>query len=342
MLNIVDYKKFYTDSRGLSLNSSSDVLVYSRGYVDFSVCHINTKMNEKSEIYYYILDNTLGYVFRLTEDEKKLLKNKLCRLKDESSNNKIWSIGLDYKSSNLIFTMESVRESIYMKENNKSNVRGIKMDEITGKPLSLGDYVIYFERKPAGTIGYGIVISDTKIYTDKNIIETHHLVYKPEEYTEDEIELKNALTVNYKKYISSCNKTKELEKTPGMVFKGNNYLYIYLGKCKSKLNYIKPSKYDIVYKLDGNKEVYLKLSSSLLNVILTIPDSYFNNPNNFLGKYKIKNVEQIVDNRLILTYKSVDNLDIFVTKVDSKISYVGKINPNIKIQILKDIYMELY
>jgi hypothetical protein len=250
-----------------------------------------------------------------------------------------WNKDVSYLRSNL-----NVHQLLYLQETNRNkSVSQMSMYEISGKELRLGDLVIYFKGNSYGqvfTTGYGICISNTEVYTIEHKVDKVAVVYKPKVYTEDELQISNQLSLEYSNRNLNIQKTKLMNISEGMVFKTDKYLYIYLGYCIMEEHYDRPSDYDLITKLDGTQKYYLKLTDGVfrnmkLSEQILVSTDFFN-------KVKLENKvlpgKKIINNRVIMRYKTVSIEKSLVSRLPKDAVYVGQINPYIiNYQVIDDI-----
>jgi hypothetical protein len=105
-------------------------------------------------------------------------------------------------------------------------------------------------------------------------------------------------------------------------------------------HYDRPSDYDLITKLDGTQKYYLKLTDGVfrnmkLSEQILVSTDFFN-------KVKLENKvlpgKKIINNRVIMRYKTVSIEKSLVSRLPKDAVYVGQINPYIiNYQVIDDI-----
>lgn len=317
-----DYYKnrnFKIDSRGNVINPY-DKLLFLNTYAN-SVLVFFAFLNEDNDLDSLIQKSScLGFVqtFKLTDEEFMGMQELASGILNADS-----SSNLDYTESKFNYILEK-REELYKTKNNKSNLRGLEMIEITGKQLNIGDLVIYFKNDK---VDYGVVYSSNKLLLEDFSTITVRSVFKPLNLSEDEISFRFKLQeYMMKSRTVNLNKFDNLER--GMVFSSKDNIYIYFGVCNINEVYLGITRYKIEFKFPNDKELYLRVPMSYLETVLNDTNKLFNELGNLGIVWPSRTVKKsfLYENYLKVQYNSVEEIDMFVDKIEKNLKYWGKIN----------------
>jgi hypothetical protein len=245
-LNLVPISGFTEDSRGESLSEWDCVLCYSITQYCFLSFYVSSSylgnlglqlFNSKNAADYYESKNNKIYMFKLSRKEvEKSLHNYVVSLvnRDKKFNSYLFANRqnfVEFEFSHLLSYLKFFKfasEQLYLKENNAKNIRNMPMVDVLGDNIQPGDLVLTYAINKQ-RLTYGIVISETQVFTETCEKVIAHEVYKLPHYSEEEKQLYQKLSIEYQK---SANKGMKRELKRGQVYYSNDSLYIYLGRCK--------------------------------------------------------------------------------------------------------------
>lgn len=317
----------YFDNRGVYCADGDLVLCLASVHNHFNVSVCERKSNilidlDTSEPCQYVGCSVFIKINSYTAEEYKKLRE-------------IYK-GIKYFGSsvqNLTDYLYSLEDS-YMKDNQRTNTRGFKTRDILGRELKPGSFVLYSGEKIVSTVGnqwsYGIVISDTELFTEHltTVAVKHVVLIEPEYYTDREDKLYKDLVRLYKqKAITSAMVQANGKYKIGDIYRLDEVVYLYIGRCR--LVYDAPSESNIVidYTHDENKEYWINLgnlSVASINKLLSNDRIYLNSVmQRFFKDCCIEKKRYYITSNLYAMYKSVTKFNMFVDVLPPGTVYVG-------------------
>lgn len=317
------------DSRGNELKSGDKALICNETK---NILFLSEISNCNFSVFsYYMLGSGKILIFKITDDEYSSCV-KLCNSFSDDS----FSFEPE-KGDSMTLSLES-REKLYKQLYNKTTTRSMDMLEITGKQLQIGDLVVFFRENNESD--YGIVYSNNKVVLSDMTTKIVKTVYKPLILSDKELGLQKEMQTSMIKQRSvNIKKLEKLER--GMIFTSKDNLYIYLGKCTAFPYYTGVSGYDVEYKIDTPKELYIKLPATNLNRILQNSDYLFDVYGLGVGNWHCREKRRVIDDYLEVIYYAVDYIDIFTEKTESNLKYWGKMELKDSITVHKNISLKL-
>lgn len=237
----------------------------------------------------------------------------------EKQLNSCFSSGRNYTNVSTLFY--DMIKSNY--SNKKGSLRGFPIHDYIGRDLSVGDLVIYTNKDYR--YKYGIIISDTQVFNEDNLIERVHFVFKINSFTDLEKDIYEKLSYSYKE--NSINKVKMNTYSIGDVYNSGSHYYVYLGHIYILMEQLRKSNSLFNVQFDSGKNYWIKLKGNPDNFKLF--RQYFLNSlekNYIVNEHKI----DITDN-LYSIYYSVDGFKNIVTSIPKNTTF------NSHIEITDDI-----
>jgi hypothetical protein len=227
-----------------------------------------------------------------------------------------------------IHYLSYVSEDLYKRENQTSSIRNMPMRDILGSNIGIGDLVALVGVNKH-RLTYGIVISETQVFTETCEKITTHSVFKLFNYTDDETKLYQQLSLEYQK---SAKKDVKRALIPGQIYCTNANLYIYLGRCKLDIGYMGESNVLVsTSTLEFYDGVYLKLKNNS-SVSSTLMDKANNAMFNgvirrtLLESLRVEEKKYFLNKDVFSVYYEITNIstDCFVkeSEVSSRVKYL--------------------
>lgn len=177
--------------------------------------------------------------------------------------------------------------------------------DICNRNLSFGSFVMWFKQGMTfdeNIVCYGILIDKKKIMTLNGMIKKVNIVYRVDNPTEREIQIKNTLLKDFSKMKNGQLKALNHNMMPGDAYLSSSTVYVYIGRHTLK------------YDIDDEGQNYIKVE---------VPDKYFETQDMFIGI----NISTNRGKQLWEKWNSVgittDEMSTFLTKTGLKYNSNG-------------------
>lgn len=314
---------FTQDSRGIPLNVGDMVLCLSNeNYCEYFFGKIDTYKNS------YDIDRNRLYKSRSLDNYYNDYVIKIDKKKMLPINEYLEKLGIpdEYNSY-----MDVLGQNVYRKieqnyrESHNDTLRGIHAIEILGQDLKPGDFVLYRDtecnkKAHSHIFSYGILISDSKVFTYKKTVKRVFYVVKLTDLTEEELNFYNYLSTSFQQMYLSKSKN---EYKCGDVFISGKNSYVYLGKVDFIVNILEPSNVLCNLNFDKDKNYWFRINSDIPN---NEAEFKLFLQQNLLYNSTINRKRQYLNETFYYEYTSVDEFKPFLTELPKNSVYYSHLD----------------
>lgn len=327
---LIAYKSYTkVDARNIPL--SKDDLVFclkdfNYNHVKFGTLEVTYDRGFKSNATYSLTSGYADYIFKV---ENLLPYNEYCKkmLISDNTSNKSNSIPdiQKYLKIDIPDVLGNMEDKY--RDSHNGTLRGYPIVDYLGQDLKPGDFVIYRYEKEKSRYGYkyGVVVSDTKVFTEDKILERVFYVLKLNNLTNDEKVLYDDLVIEYQKTIQNSKKIKSKKFSIGDVYISGKTSYVYLGKIDLITTVVHQSNAISNVHFDKDKEYWVKLPNF-------IPMDFMNFKNKFENRmetsYQIDYKKEVVSKDFYYKYVSLESFDCIISndEIPKNLIYYSTIN----------------
>lgn len=260
-----------------------------------------------------------SYLFKVSKEDITDYKKYYYKLNEVYKKATSWE---DWEIED-IESGKECREVAYRYENNTDSIRGLKTGDILGRDIKPGDLVYYAS---ADGLSYGILISDTQVFTGGLQKKVVHHVFLQKYPNKEEIDARNKLQAYY---LNSVKAAKKKSYKFGDVYTSSRYSYTYLGKIDINFDYLADSNLLIAFKADEGKEYWIR---SLLNKPISFEEAIGNSSylqshiKESLEIVEVKDCYMRIKGHFIAKYRGINEFENLVNSIPAKSHYIGNLN----------------
>lgn len=265
---------------------------------------------------YYILKVDAEYINHYRDYFKSLFTN----FKSLFTNNKPEDIYSNYAD---LSYMEECRQRSYKSQN--GSLRGIQLHDYLNRRLNPGDLVVYADSSDSTrTLHYGIVVSDTQLFTEKLEKKRVFAVCRRDNLNAEETKLKTSLS---QYYLNSAKKKTQDNKTVsfGDVYRTSKDVYIYLGKIDVQITPVRDSDVYFDLKVDSNADYWIKVTNFDVSCLMHNENNFNDFLRSVMGSVSFESVEYKIKSFLVVNYKRCKEFTCLSTAGPAKASYIGNL-----------------
>lgn len=212
--------------------------------------------------------------------------------------------------------------------------KGFGLRDMLGRALKPGSLVLYSGEKTISSVGeqwsYGVVISDTELFTEHlNVISARHvLLIEPADFIDYEKTLYKNLSMLYRqKAITSTVVSANGGYKIGDIYRCDDIVYVFLGKCRMVCEVPAESNILFDYKHDETKEYWVKIGKLSMGGIYSLLSGDRNSINLNMQKVfrdcMVEKTKYYINDSLYAMYKRVTNFNLFCESLPDSAVYVG-------------------
>lgn len=325
LLKFDPYK--FVDSRNITLKENDLVFILNEGtYRHFGFSKVEILKDEEFKPYINLAHRFYNdYVFKI--DSLLPFEQYMNRMNSPIYGYKLCKNDIDnylnfmdnYNSMEVLENMEEKYKSLH----NSNSLRGFSMVDFLGQDLKPGDFVVYryTGKYNRFSFKYGVIISETKVFTEDRIIERVFYCCKLSNLTDEEKIIYKNLSVEYQKTLQTSKTVKQFR--VGDVYISGKNSYIYLGKIDLVTNVVRQSNAISNVKFDKNKEYWLKFNN-FIPLSLEDFDSKFDD--RMKNSYVLEHRKKVVSNEFYYEYVTIEEFSCFVNSVSKNAIYHSNLN----------------
>lgn len=169
-----------------------------------------------------------------------------------------------YESANTITSLNDDRAEGYIYNYYSLN----RTVDICNRKLQLGSFVMWFKQGitfDENIVCYGFLIDKKKVMTLNGIIKVVNIVYRVDNPTEKEIQIRNQLLKDFAKIKEGQLSTLNHDMKPGDAYLSSSTIYVYIGKHTLKYdiqfnNYKGAQRVNIPDKYNETQDMFININ----------------------------------------------------------------------------------